>query len=91
MTLQAKTQRRESETKEQAIAEVSAEPTRRLNVEIPTTLHRRIKMASVMHDTTIMDLVTDALEEYLDKSQLELRNQKSPGSLNGTADCEPTW
>ena len=69
MTLQAKTQRRESETKEQVIAEVSAEPTRRLNVEIPTTLHRRIKMASVIHDTTIMELVTDALEEYLDRGE----------------------
>ena len=79
MTLQAKTQRRESEAKEQVIAEVSAEPTRRLNVEISITLHRRIKMASVLHDTTIMDLVADALEEYLDRSQLELRNQMSPG------------
>ena len=69
MTLQAKTRRRESETKEQVIAEVSAEPTRRLNVEIPTTLHRRIKMASVIHDTTIMELVTDALEEYLDRGE----------------------
>ena len=70
MTLQAKTQRRESETKEQVIAEVSAEPTRRLNVEISTTLHRRIKMASVVNDTTIMELVTVALEDYLDRSDL---------------------
>ena len=68
MTLQAKTHRRDSETKEQVIAEVSAEPTRRLNVEIPTSLHRRIKMASVVNDTTIMDMVTDALEEYLDRN-----------------------
>ena len=72
MTLQAKTQRRESEAKEQVIAEVSAEPTRRLNVEISTTLHRQIKMASVIHDTTIMDLVTDALEEYLSRSEFRV-------------------
>ena len=70
MTLQAKTQRRESETKERVLAEVTAESTTRLNVEIPTSLHRRIKMASVVNDTTIMELVTVALEDYLDSSDL---------------------
>ena len=41
MTLQAKTTRRSSEIKEAALAEVTAEPTKRLNVEIPARLHRR--------------------------------------------------
>ena len=52
------------------LAEVTAESTRCLNVEIPTSLHRRIKMASVVNDTTIMELVTVALEDYLDRSDL---------------------
>ena len=41
MTLQAKTTRRSSEIKEAELAEVTAEPTKRLNVEIPARLHRR--------------------------------------------------
>ena len=67
MTLQAKTTRRSSEIKEAALAEVTAEPTKRLNVEIPARLHRQVKTAAAVADTTIVDIVSAALTEYLEK------------------------
>ncbi len=67
MILQAKTHQRPSDAKEEAMAEVTAEPTKRLNVEIPAKLHRRVKMAAVIGETTIVDLVTMALEDYLEQ------------------------
>lgn len=66
MTLQARTNRRTSDAKEEALADVTEEPTKRLNVEISANLHRQIKMAAVVGDTTIVDIVTAALTEYLD-------------------------
>ena len=67
MVLSARTNQRTSDSKDEAMAEVTAEPTKRLNVEIPAFLHRRVKIAAVVHETTIVDMVTDALEEYLDR------------------------
>ena len=67
MTLQARTNRRKSDAKEEALAEVTEEPTKRLNVEISAKLHRQVKMAAVVGDTTIVDIVTEALTDYLDK------------------------
>ena len=67
MTLQARTNRRTSEAKEEALAEVAEEPTKRLNVEISANLHRRVKMAAVVGDTTIVEIVTEALTDYLDR------------------------
>ena len=66
MALQAKTRRRTSDAKEVALAEVTEEPTKRLNVEISAKLHREIKMAAVVGDTTIVEIVTEALTAYLD-------------------------
>jgi predicted HicB family RNase H-like nuclease len=65
MVLHAKFDRRDSDAKGRVLAEISAEPTKRLNVEIPASLHRRIKMASAAGDTTITEMVVDALERYL--------------------------
>ena len=67
MTLQARTNRRTSDAKEEALAEVSEEPTKRLNVEISAKLHRQVKMAAVVGDTTIVDIVTAALNAHLDE------------------------
>lgn len=67
MTLQARINRRASNAKETALAEVTQEPTKRLNVEISAALHRQVKMAAVAGDTTIVDIVTEALSVYLDK------------------------
>lgn len=72
MVLSARTNQRTSEAKDEAMAEVVAEPTKRLNVEIPAALHRRVKMAAVVGETTIVELVTLALEEYLDQTDLYL-------------------
>ena len=68
MTLQARTKRRKSDAKEDALAEVSEEPTKRLNVEISARLHRQVKMAAVVGDTTIVEIVTEALTNYLDST-----------------------
>ena len=68
MVLSAKTNQRTSDAKDEAMAEVTAEPTKRLNVEVPAALHRRVKMAAAVGETTIVDIVTEALEEYLDRS-----------------------
>ena len=65
MVLHARSNRRESDAKDRVLAEISSEPTRRMNVEVPASLHRRIKMASAAGDTTITEIVIDALEDYL--------------------------
>ena len=67
MTLQARTNRRTSDAKEEALAEVTEESTKRLNVEISAKLHRQVKMAAVVGDTTIVDIVTAALTAHLDE------------------------
>lgn len=63
MILSARTGQRTSDAKDEAMAEV----TKRLNVEIPATLRRRVNMAAAVGETTIVEIVTEALEEYLDK------------------------
>ncbi len=45
---------------------MTEEPTKRLNVEISAKLHRQVKMAAVVGDTTIVEIVTEALTDYLD-------------------------
>ncbi len=67
MVLKAKTRRQTSDAKKEALAEVTEEPTKRLNVEISAKLHRQVKMAAVVGDTTIVEIVTEALIDYLDR------------------------
>ena len=45
---------------------MTEEPTKRLNVEISAKLHRQVKMAAVVGNTTIVEIVTGALTDYLD-------------------------
>lgn len=66
MVLHARSGRRDSEAKDRVLAEVSAEPTKRLNVEVAASLHRRLKVAAADRETTITDIVVVALEHYLD-------------------------
>lgn len=66
MVLQARSGRRDSEAKERVLAEVAAEPTKRLNVEVPASLHRRLKLSAADRETTITEMVIVALENYLD-------------------------
>ena len=68
MVLNARSRRRESEEKDKVLAELSAEPTKRLNVEVPASLHRRLKVESATRDTTITEMVLVALEHFLDNT-----------------------
>lgn len=66
MVLNPKTRRRESDAKDRVLAEISAEPTKRLNVEVPASLHLRLKVESATRETTITEMVIVALEHFLD-------------------------
>ena len=41
------------------------EPIAQLATRIPKDLHRRLKLHCVTHDTSVMDFVTQAIEEKL--------------------------
>ena len=69
MVLRAKSGRRDSDAKDRVLAEISAEPTKRLNVEIPASLHRRIKVASAASETTITEMVVFAIERHLSSTE----------------------
>lgn len=67
--LKAKANRRQHETRDDAIAEVTKEQTKRLNVDIPISLHNQIRMQTIREGTgtTISSLTIKALNEYLSK------------------------
>lgn len=46
--------------------DVSQEETTQLNVEIPKTLHRRLKMHAAKHGRAIKEVVRDVLDRNLD-------------------------
>ncbi|WP_150464729.1 hypothetical protein [Francisella sp. XLW-1] len=43
------------------------EPTERLNVEIPKSMHKAIKLKSVEEDRKIRDIVIEAINDHLNK------------------------
>lgn len=45
----------------------SKEPTERLNVEVPRSMHKAIKIKAVHEDCHIKDIVINAINEYLNK------------------------
>jgi hypothetical protein len=49
---------------EQWVQSRSAEGTKRLTMDIPASLHRRMKVACAMRDTTIADEVRALLEQH---------------------------
>ena len=53
---------------------ILAEEKKRLNILIDPELHKKLKMAAVKNDTTIVDLVTDAIE-----IKLNTMNSKASG------------
>lgn len=67
--LKAKTNRRQHEQRDDAIADVTKEETKRLNVDIPVSLHNQIRMQTIKEGagTTISSLTIKALNEYLSK------------------------
>ena len=46
--------------------DVSEEKTTQLNVEIPTSLHRRLKMHAAKHGKDMKDVVHEVLDSNLD-------------------------
>lgn len=71
MALQPKKNRRERKEKTEAIQMASMEPTKRLNAEIPQSLHSQVKIQAVRENRKIVELVIDALREYLSKNSIE--------------------
>ncbi len=71
MALQAKKTRRKRQEKEKAISEATKEETKRLNAEIPKTLHNKLKMFAASRETKITDVVIKAINEYLSKNSNE--------------------
>jgi len=65
MVLKAKSTRRDNETKAKVLEDVSSEPSKRLNTEIPARLHKEVKTRAAQEDISITDIVIKALNEYL--------------------------
>lgn len=40
---------------------------KRLNISIDAELHKRLKLTAAEHDTTIVDIVSEAIKDRLDK------------------------
>ena len=71
MTLRAKISRRKRQEKEEALTEATKEETKRLNAEIPKTLHNKLKVFAASRGTKITDVTIQALNEYLSKNSKE--------------------
>ena len=67
MALKAKQSRRSTELKTQALEEAGKEEMKRLNLDIPASLHSRIRLQAVKDETLIREIVIAALHNYLDE------------------------
>lgn len=69
MALHVKESRRSSEQKEAAIEEATKDEVTRLNVLIPETLHRDLKLQAIAEgkSVTITSIIIRAASEYLSK------------------------
>lgn len=47
----------------------------RVNIEINDVLHKKVKLASLMQDTTLQDFINKALEEKVKKDEKLIRKQ----------------
>jgi predicted transcriptional regulator len=43
----------------------------RLHVEIDTELHRRAKIVAARNDLTLKQLITDAVEQFVDRAEAD--------------------
>ena len=66
MALEAKKDRRVTDEKNRVLNEVVQEDMKRLNVDIPVSLHTRLKMRAVREGTTIRELAKQMLLTYLE-------------------------
>lgn len=69
MTLKAKKTSRDAALhKQEALEEVTKEETKRLNVDVPASLHQKVKMLAAQQNTSITEIIIICLNEYLSKS-----------------------
>lgn len=54
-----------SEQAQEQMEEAASEPTKRLNANVPESLHRAVRMEAVRQDTNMKTVLIEALEEYL--------------------------
>ena len=47
----------------------SREGTKRLTIDVPLSLHTRLKIASIKHSLTMGDMVRDCLDKYLPEKE----------------------
>jgi len=62
------------------------EPIAQLATRIPKELHRRLKLHCVTHDTSVMDFVTQAIEEKLGR---KARPKKGTARRQSPSASEP--
>jgi proline-rich tail region repeat protein len=48
-----------------------AEPTKRLTVDIPQSLHKRIRLACIEHDEVMADVIRDILQKAFQGTDLD--------------------
>lgn len=67
MVLKAKTSRRDNLQKQEALEAAAQEETKRLNLEIPASLHKTMKKRAADEGRSVKDMVLQAVNEYLSK------------------------
>lgn len=71
-TLSTRRPSRADEARERAMREVrDEEPTARLNVQIPKSVLRELKLIATRHDRTVSDIVREFVTEYVRKNSGE--------------------
>ncbi|MDE2814112.1 MAG: ribbon-helix-helix protein, CopG family [Gemmatimonadota bacterium] len=65
--LQAKKPTRTSEGKQEALDALSEEEKVRLNLDIPKSTMRQLKMRAVERETTVSEIIRELVNEYLSK------------------------
>ena len=69
--LKAKPNTRRRKDKEEVLEDLTKEEMMRLNVQIPQSLHRRVKMMAAQKGESMTNIVTSLLEEYLRQNSNE--------------------
>lgn len=67
MALKAKKSSRESSGKKEAIESVTAEAIKRLNINIPESKHKALKIKAAENGETISEAILKWVDEYLSK------------------------
>ena len=65
MTLHSRPSRRDQEQTEAFVKQAAASETVQLHCNIPSTMHRRLRIIAAEEDTTVTKLILGAVEGYL--------------------------